>query len=240
LGRKKIAKIFRLHKIEYNKCIEYSSGMSLKKRIGISLRIQLIEKYDEKRDTISHDWINFLQKVNCIPILIPNNLTDMEDYISEMKLDGIILSGGDNIGEFPERDQTEKKILEFAIKNSFPVLGICRGMQVVNKFFEGDVTKNENSDHVGKSHYVNIINAKFENHLGDKKFQVNSFHNNLIKNQNLGHGLEIFALSDLDQTIEGYFHKKYPIIGVMWHPERKQQTVHQSRLIDIFYNKTIW
>ena len=85
--------------------------MSLKKRIGISLRVQIIEKYDEKRDTISHDWINFLQKTNCVPILIPNNLTDIEDYISEMKLDGIILSGGDNIGEFPERDQTEEKKL---------------------------------------------------------------------------------------------------------------------------------
>ena len=41
------------------------------KKIGISLRVELIEKYDEKRDSISHDWINFLQKIDCIPILIP-------------------------------------------------------------------------------------------------------------------------------------------------------------------------
>ena len=212
----------------------------MKKRIGISLRVQIIEKYDEKRDTISHDWINFLQKTNCVPILIPNNLTDIEDYISEMKLDGIILSGGDNIGEFPERDQTEEKILKFAIKNMFPVLGICRGMQAINKFFKGDLTTNKNSDHVAKPHHVNIMNVKFENLLGDKKFQVNSFHNNLIKNQNLGQGLEIFALSDIDDTIEGYFHKEYPIIGIMWHPERELNFKKEYKLFKILQTKKIW
>ena len=51
--------------------------MNLKK-IGISLRVETIEKYDERRDTISHDWINFLQKLNFVPILIPNNLRDEE------------------------------------------------------------------------------------------------------------------------------------------------------------------
>ena len=94
--------------------------MNLKK-IGISLRVETIEKYDEKRDTVSHDWINFFQKFNFIPILIPNNLEDIEGYISELKLDGIILSGGDNLGEFPERDETESKMLEIATKNSIPV-----------------------------------------------------------------------------------------------------------------------
>ena len=83
------------------------------KKIGISLRVETIEKYDERRDTISHDWINFLQKLNFIPILIPNNLQDTEGYISELKLDGIILSGGDNLGEFPERDETESRVTNF-------------------------------------------------------------------------------------------------------------------------------
>ena len=80
-----------------------------KKRFGISLRVELIEKYNEKRDTLSQEWTNFLQKRAIIPILIPNTLDDVKSYISDLGIDGLILSGGDNIGEFPERDKTEKQ-----------------------------------------------------------------------------------------------------------------------------------
>jgi putative glutamine amidotransferase len=210
------------------------------KKIGISLRVEKIEKFNEKRDTISHDWINFLQKLDYFPVLIPNNLTDVEDYISELKLNGIILSGGDNIGEFPERDQTENKILEYAIKNSIPVLGVCRGMQLINTFFNGTISENSNSGHVGKPHNIDIMNPSLVNLFGHDKLEVNSFHNNLIKKDDIGDELDVFALSEKDFTIEGCFHKKYPIIGVMWHPERDQQKKHQSQIIDIFCNKKIW
>ena len=81
------------------------------KKIGISLRVENIKKYEEKRDSISHDWIDFFKKLNFIPILIPNKLHDVEAFLKEMKLDGLILSGGDNIGDDPERDVTEKKII---------------------------------------------------------------------------------------------------------------------------------
>ena len=210
------------------------------KKIGISLRVEKIEKFNEKRDTISHDWINFLQKLDYFPVLIPNNLTDVEDYISELKLNGIILSGGDNIGEFPERDQTENKILEYAIKNSIPVLGVCRGMQLINTFFNGTISENSNSGHVGKPHNIDIMNPSLVNLFGHDKLEVNSFHNNLIKKDDIGDELDVYALSEKDFTIEGCFHKKYPIIGVMWHPERDQQKKHQSQIIDIFCNKKIW
>jgi len=210
------------------------------KKIGISLRVEKIEKFNEKRDTISHDWINFLQKLDYFPVLIPNNLTDVEDYISELKLNGIILSGGDNIGEFPERDQTENKILEYAIKNSIPVLGVCRGMQLINTFFNGTISENSNSGHVGKPHNIDIMNPSLVSLFGHDKLEVNSFHNNLIKKDDIVDELDVFALSEKDFTIEGCFHKKYPIIGVMWHPERDQQKKHQSQIIDIFCNKKIW
>ena len=205
------------------------------KKIGLSLRVEKIERYNEKRDTISHDWVNFLQKLDYIPILIPNKLKDVEKYIIELRLDGIILSGGDNIGEFPERDQTEMLILKYAIKNSIPVLGVCRGMQIINKYFEGNISKNINFNHVNNPHDITITNSYFIELFGDKKIQVNSFHNNIIKKQDIGNELEIFALSEKDTSIEGYFHKKYQILGVMWHPER-DQTNNQLKIIDAVYN----
>ena len=210
------------------------------KRIGISLRVQNIEGINEKRDAISHDWIHFLQELGYLPILIPNNLKNVEEYISELKLDGLILSGGDNIGEFPERDKTEIKVLEFAIKNSMPVLGVCRGMQLINKYFDGTVSKNDNLSHVGVEHNVEITNSNFSDILGKNKLKVNSFHNNLIKKNDVGDNLMVFAQSENDFTIEGYFHKKLPIVGVMWHPERDREREYQSKIVDIIYNKTAW
>ena len=103
-------------------------------KIGISTRLVKYEKYDEKRDIISHDWINFFNDLNFIPVLIPNLLNDVENFLDLMNLDGIILSGGDNIGDFPERDKTENKIIEFCIRKNTPLIGICRGMQIINSF----------------------------------------------------------------------------------------------------------
>ncbi len=210
------------------------------KNVGISLRVELIDKYNEKRDCISHDWINFLQKINCTPILIPNNLNNVENYISDLDLDAIILSGGDNIGDFPERDKTENAILEFAIKNAIPILGVCRGMQIINYYFEGSLQKNASSNHVGHPHPIDILNNSLISTLKNSKLTVNSFHNNLIKRDDIGKDLEIFALSENDNSVEGYFHKKHPIMGVMWHPERDSNDSSQEKLIEIFFNKIIW
>ena len=188
------------------------------KKMGISLRVETIEKYDERRDTISHDWINFLQKLNFIPILIPNNLEDIEGYISELKLDGIILSGGDNLGEFPERDETESKMLEIATKNSIPVLGICRGMQIINNFFGGNLHKRDDPEHINNNHTINL--TKHSPFNENNSITVNSYHNNVIESKDLGKDLKSFATHKDDNTVEGFIHVKYPIIGIMWHPER--------------------
>ena len=209
------------------------------KRIGISSRIMDIEKFDERRDAISHDWIDFLQKLEILPIIIPNKLKDVDEYISTLNLDGIILSGGDNIGEFPERDKTEIRIIDYSTKNNIPILGVCRGMQLINEFFNGKNVKSDNLNHVGKYHNVKVKNSNFKDMLGEE-LEVNSFHNNLIKKEDVGQELEIFAESEEDSTIEGYFHKRYPIIGVMWHPERDQEQGYQSKIINILYNQLIW
>jgi len=198
-----------------------------------------IEKFDERRDAISHDWIDFLQKLEILPIIIPNKLKDIDEYISTLNLDGIILSGGDNIGEFPERDKTEIRIIDYSTKNNIPILGVCRGMQLINEFFNGKNIKSDNLNHVGKYHDVKVKNSNFKDMLGEE-LEVNSFHNNLIKKEDVGQELEIFAESEEDSTIEGYFHKRYPIIGVMWHPERDQEQGYQSKIINILYNQLIW
>jgi N5-(cytidine 5'-diphosphoramidyl)-L-glutamine hydrolase len=212
----------------------------LKNYIGISLRVVSVKKYNEKRDALSHDWTRFLEQTNSFPIFIPNTLENIEEFLTEMKINGIILSGGDNIGDFPERDKTEKNIINFAIKNKIPILGICRGMQILNQFFDGSVIITNDHKHVGKPHNVDLINTKAVELFDNQSILVNSFHNNIIKKENLGQNLIPFALSKNDETIEGFYHANLPIIGVMWHPERDDNITQESKLIEVSQKKLFW
>jgi N5-(cytidine 5'-diphosphoramidyl)-L-glutamine hydrolase len=206
--------------------------------IGISLRIDDISKYGEKRDAISQDWTKFLSKINAFPILIPNTLSNIQNFLEKFSLDGIILSGGDNIGDFPERDETEINILEYAIKKNIPVLGVCRGMQIINHYFGGKMIASDTKLHVNKSHSINFLEQTCMTKIG-KEVMVNSFHNNLILKNNLGKDLENMAEAE-DKTIEGFFHKKLPIVGVMWHPERDKNLEFELEFMKIYQEQLFW
>ena len=74
------------------------TGMTVKKmKIGISQRIVNEQNYVEKRDALSHDWTNFLEEINLIPVFIPNSLSDTTSFLESFGLNGMILSGGDNL-----------------------------------------------------------------------------------------------------------------------------------------------
>ncbi|MCV0411903.1 gamma-glutamyl-gamma-aminobutyrate hydrolase family protein [Nitrosarchaeum sp.] len=202
--------------------------MSLKK-IGITMRISDSQSYTEKRDAISHDWGKFLNKLNLLPIFIPNSIENINEYLSESGIEGIIISGGDNLGDDLIRDQTEKKVIDFGIKNKIPILGVCRGMQAINVFFGGNIKKNKSVDHVSKRHNIKFISNDVP-HITDV-IEVNSFHRNLIEENDLGKDLKIFAKCQDDESVEGIRHTKLPIIGVMWHPERDMNDF-QIHLLD--------
>ncbi len=209
-------------------------------KVGISLRVENIEKYNEKRDVISQDWIKFFNRAGFMPILIPNNLIDVKKFLKSMNLDMLIFSGGDNIGDDPERDKTEKNMMEFAIKNKIPSLGVCRGMQFFNKFFGGKIEHSLNKTHVKTRHKIKFTDKKMEKILGKKSSVVNSFHENLLRAKTLGAELKPFGIVDSDKTIEAFYHKKYPIIGVMWHPEREPNFKKEYELFKILESKRIW
>lgn len=211
-----------------------------KLKIGISSRIVYAENYDEKRDAISHDWPQLLQKIKSNIVVIPNTLENVEEFLNDIGVDGLILSGGDNIGDDIERDETENKILNFAMKNKIPLLGVCRGMQVINKFFKGSIEKNNNSFHIKNCHEISLVNKNIISTLKTNSLKVNSFHNNIIKNSNLGNGIESFAKVDHDDTIEGFFHLNFPIIGVMWHPERDFNYENKLLIKNFFNKKLFW
>ena len=116
--------------------------------VAVTMRIVQNNTYFEERDCISNDYINFLQEYGLNPVLIPNTLKNPIDYLLKMNCRGLILTGGDDILISCEevlnkniifrnnRDKTEYILLDYCIKNQIPILGICRGMQFINLYFE--------------------------------------------------------------------------------------------------------
>ena len=192
-------------------------------KIGISQRIEKIISRDEIRDTIDHRIINWLSNIGLIPILIPNSLIYenqtckkqklLQRWLEQTKLDAIILSGGNNIGEMILRDLTEHYLLDWAQENNVPVLGICRGMQMMSVYFGGQLEKK--TGHVATRHKLIFDSSKF---LLPKN--VNSFHQfTLIKCPQM---FTVLATSE-DGCIEAIIHNKLPWEGWMWHPEREPE-----------------
>ena len=202
-------------------------------RLGLSMRIVEAAGYQEQQDAISHDWFDLLQKWKCTPLLIPNKVKDLVSYLSGLALEGIILTGGNNLtpklAGHPEwkvsdtahvRDDIEYRILDYAGEKKIPVLGICRGFQIINSYFGGTLTLAAKNVHVTKTHKVTIQSHSWKQILGSE-LMVNSYHNHAISADSLAERLVPFAV-DQDGLIEGAAHQSLPILGLMWHPERKQ------------------
>jgi len=151
--------------------------------------------------------------------------------------DGLVLCGGNDIapsyyGEEidgsvdidSERDKVEFALLKAFVQAGKPVLGICRGFQLINIFFGGSLYQHlpETPLHTNKedfyiTHSVTAVeNSIVEKNYG-KTFSVNSSHHQAIKD--LGDGLYATAFWE-GKYIEAYEHKSLPIFAVQWHPER--------------------
>ncbi|WP_122082594.1 type 1 glutamine amidotransferase [Vibrio coralliirubri] len=193
------------------------------KRIGLTQRVDIIASYGERRDALDQRWYDLLLELGMLPIPLPNLSPQNATYfIDKLEIDGIILTGGNSISvsekvghdNAPERDIFEITIIDYAINNNLPVLGICRGMQVINHYFGG--TLKEIDGHIAKRHVINTMTDDFE-----LPKIVNSFHSLGIAHENLGLGLKPIAV-DEKGNIEAFLYPDKNILGVMWHPEREE------------------
>jgi len=167
---------------------------------------------------------------------MPNSLNNTYDFLSDHTPDGIVLSGGNDINPLlygknlisfnmnvsDERDQAETQIIEYAILNELPLLGVCRGAQMINVYFGGSLIQDLTNHKLNKMNHVGTIHTvKFNSYFYSKQFskKVNSFHNQGIVDDTLAKDLQPLAYSK-DKVIEAFKHKRLNILGIQWHPER--------------------
>lgn len=217
--------------------------------IAISQRNTKTEK-GANRDTLENDYVRYYEKFGITLLPIPNVCKDLEKYFNEIPIKAIILSGGNDVNpalyagkqeneDFSEdRDETEKKLIEIAIKRKIPLIGICRGMQFINVFFKGSIVKNIKSktgiNHVDTTHKVKITDDKAKDFLGKETLSVNSYHKQGIDKNSLSSELKSFAITE-EGFIEGIYHPEYPLAGIQWHPERESPDEGSNKkIIDAF------
>ena len=164
----------------------------------------------ERRDGLDQAWFHFLAAADCLPVPLPNHLPLARSMLEDLPIDGLLLTGGDNLavygGQTPERDEVEFALLALARKWTLPVLGVCRGMQVIQHAFGAPLYPIEG--HVTDSQTVVIAGAPA---------RVNSFHR--WGGLHPPTGFEAWAWA-ADGVIKGVRHPAEPIVGLMWHPER--------------------
>jgi N5-(cytidine 5'-diphosphoramidyl)-L-glutamine hydrolase len=179
-------------------------------RIGITQRRLPATATAGERDALDADWSEWFAAVfpQALHIPIPNFLDARRaiGFARDCCLDALLLSGGEDVGSSPVRDAVERALLAEAAAAGWPVLGVCRGMQLLQLASDGRLQATDG--HCAGAHRVSADGHGCE---------VNSWHRWQITEA--APQWRVLARAD-DGSIEAMMHNERPWLGLMWHPER--------------------
>lgn len=196
---------------------------------------------------VSRDYIQAIETAGGIPLLLDyGGIAYAKDLLQ--LLDGILLTGGGDVdplffheepipgcGEMdPVRDAFEIQLVKDCLDADIPLLGICRGIQVINIAAGGDIYQDiytqtgnaiKHSQEAARnipSHTIEIlVKTRLAEMIGQGSMRVNSFHHQAVRNLAPGFVVAARAKDGLVEAIEG---KDFSfILGVQWHPETMWQ-----------------
>ncbi|MBK8050091.1 MAG: gamma-glutamyl-gamma-aminobutyrate hydrolase family protein [Anaerolineales bacterium] len=204
---------------------------------------------------MNQTYVRTLENLGALPVMIPLNMTEHTLRGIFERLDGLFLPGGEDIDPVhygkerhpllgatdKERDRTELALTRWAIEAGMPVLGVCRGVQMINVACGGTLTQDLHSDapdlekhdyfppsfeRYRISHRIDIEADSRLAHAMGQIHEVNSMHHQGIAD--LGYGLRVVARAD-DGLPEALEAPALPfVVGVQWHPEELAKTDQMS------------
>ncbi|MBA2369404.1 MAG: gamma-glutamyl-gamma-aminobutyrate hydrolase family protein [Candidatus Protochlamydia sp.] len=219
----------------------------MKPIIGISASILMIEEGSFKgreRSFVGQDYVKAISQAGGIPVILP--ITEDEAITASQMdvIDGLLLTGGYDIHPFfyqeeprpllqtirPERDSFEILLARLAHAQKKPILGICRGLQILNVAFGGTLYQDiqslskESLQHYQQAagsvstHTVGIVEGTLLKEIfGLTALLTNSFHHQAVKE--LAPTFKVCGRAN-DGIIEAIEKTDSPyVIGVQWHPE---------------------
>ncbi|PIQ27990.1 hypothetical protein COW36_03305 [bacterium (Candidatus Blackallbacteria) CG17_big_fil_post_rev_8_21_14_2_50_48_46] len=180
------------------------------KWLAVTQRVEVHAEIQERRDALDQRWSAFLYQAGFLPLLLPNQLELAMEMLTTHPVQGLLLTGGNSLqrygGDAPERDALEFALLQKAEEKRLPVLGVCRGMQVMQAALGVELVPL--SGHV---------QAEQEVCFRGEWIQVNSYHQWGTSSDS--GPCESLAHSH-DGVIKALRHHELPWWGIMWHPER--------------------
>lgn len=226
--------------------------------------IGVIPLWDDNKDSIwmLPAYMDIVRESGGVPIILP--LVASKEEIAQVcgMCHGFLFTGGHDIdpmlyGESPikqcgnpntERDILEREVFEYALKNDLPVLGICRGIQLINALCGGSLYQDIPSQIDTISHQMTppydqvwhkvlvVEGTPLREIIGEEEIGVNSYHHQAIKS--LAPSLTATAIAE-DGIIEGVYmpHKRF-LHAVQWHPEFNFHSCESSRKIVASFIKT--
>lgn len=176
----------------------------------MSQRIDALAERGERRDALDQRLAAWLVEAGYLPVPVPNALVarekTLDDWLASTAPDAVLLSGGNDPGRELDRDRTERALVAFAEERGRPLLGLCRGMQMLGMIAGVGLERVEG--HVRTRHRIR----------GEIDAEVNSYHHLALAE--CPRDYEVLARAE-DGVIEAIRHRGCAFEGWMWHPERE-------------------
>jgi gamma-glutamyl-gamma-aminobutyrate hydrolase PuuD len=184
-------------------------------RVGVTMREMRNPGTGELRDALAASWGEFLAWA--LPegawIPLPNRGESAVQGLETFGLNALILTGGEDIGSSPRRDQTERALLEACRLLELPVFGVCRGAQLMWDTLGGTLVPVEG--HVARRHALTRPEGTTVGAL-----DVNSYHHWGLPSAAVPAGIAPLAYAP-DTSVEAFVCPARRWTAVMWHPERE-------------------
>ncbi len=220
--------------------------------------IAVVPLWDDEKESIwmLPGYMNGIKEAGAIPVILPL-ASEQQDALEVFeKCDGLLMTGGHDVSpslykeqcgmkcgaSCKERDLLETALYTKALEQDKPILGICRGIQLINVLQGGTLYQDLPTEYASGiehhmkppytnfAHFVNIKEGTPLYYLlSTRKLGVNSYHHQAIKI--LGSDLEIMAESE-DGLIEAVRHMEKKFVwAFQWHPEFDFHVNENSRKI---------